>query len=84
MLRGFEAPTNVYGCCLSKLNGINKGTGENFSGYKRKDGSSICKINCDKDKHLQMKIPQNRYKWDPQRQTSSEGAAIIVCRSCNA
>ena len=66
------------------MNGINKGTGEIFSGYKGKDGSCICKLNFDKDKHLQMKIPQDKYKWAPQRQTSSIEATIIVCRACNA
>ena len=31
-----------------------------------------------------MKIPQNKYKWAPRRQTSSIEATIIVCRACNA
>ena len=54
MLRGFEAPTKVYGRWLFKLNGIDKGTGENFKGYKKKNGCCCSKLNFDKDKTLSV------------------------------
>ena len=84
MLRSFETQTKVYGWWLLKLNGIDKGTGENFGGYKKKDGCCFCKLNFDKHKSLKLEMPQNRYQETPQRQTSSKKGTIIVCRVCNA
>ena len=72
MLRGFETPTKVYDWWLFKLKGIDKGTGENFGGYKKKDGCCICKLHFDKDNSLKLEMPQNRYQEAPQRQTSSK------------
>ena len=84
MLRGFEALTKVYGWWLFKLKGIDKCTGENFGGYKKKDGCCICKLNFDKNKSLKFKVPQNRYQEASQRQTSSKEGTIIICRACIA
>ena len=84
MLRSFETQTKVYGWWLLKLNGIDKGTGENFGGYKKKDGCCFCKLNFDKHKSLKLTMPQNRYQEAPKRQTSSKEGTIIVCRVCNA
>ena len=84
MLRGFEAPTRVSGWWLFKLNGIDKGTGENFVGYEKKDECCICKLHFDKDKCLRLEMPQNRYQGAPQRQTSNKEGTIIVSKACNA
>ena len=58
--------------------------GENFGGYKKKDGCCCSKLNFDKDKSLKFKVSQNRYEEAPQRQTSSKEGTIIVSKACNA
>ena len=83
-LEVLSAPTKVYGGWLFKLDSIDKGTGENFRGYKKKNGCCFCELNFDKDKSLKLKMPQNRYQEAPQRQTSSKELTIIVCRAWNA